>query len=498
MQKLSFGGAKAYIFIYFSMLVLACGEGDGQRSKRPALPPVLSDTSLTRQYNLADPECIAGSKTPAVGSAQVWKMSAGEVRAVEFSTIQWLAGPVLAGGTVQQTFFDFHQQSQCEYVDGELNCNGTARVVNSKRSLRICNPEGRYPRESIEGVALNAMSSLNEAHEFYRSLTTVARELPAANLLVLPKVEKVIKMSGSDGVQQSKSLVESDNLAYTPSFEGRPTFIVYPMGKLSEALKIWQGFNLWESPWVLAHEFGHHVFRNHTGLTRTNFDTALDWQEIYPPIIPTVSGDGSGEQADLPSVERLSLVTNSAEDAKRRWASVNEGFADLFAFYAGGARISEARYLDCFRASRDVLSANFTDGSLKRLSAENLAVFHGKKVPPAAINGCDSANFRDVHTVGAVVAFGLNALFVEALRTSSVDPSDASALANLLLSYANALAELVERGDAASAEFSEILAPALTVAAVQGKLTSRQCVLLRQVFTNEAEAMLQDAGLTCR
>jgi len=337
----------------------------------------------------------------------------------DLSCMQSPSAAVHTGLGIDQSLFGFQQQ------DG--------KVVVPANGLKICDATRAYPRASVEGAAKISQKHLSTARQFYDRLPSKTA-LPDAALMVLPTVEKTA--TADDGTVTRTVLV--DNLAYAPSFGGEPMFIVFPKSRRAVKQGLWTDVNLWEVPWGLAHEFGHHVFRQHTGRTGL---------ELVP-------------------IQSFELTAAAGPTPDDYWTAVNEGFADLFAFYTHGAKKGQLRGVDCFETNRDVTEPRFVTGDMKILDATVAAKFAAPRSGAPA--NCDKPSFQDVHTLGAVIAHGMDQLFT---ANGLVDPQ---AKAEALLGWAERLGTLAEGRPASAVTLASMLEQALT--------DGRQCATARTYF----------------
>jgi hypothetical protein len=91
--------------------------------------------------------------------------------------------------------------------------------------------------------------------------------------------------------------------------------------------------------------------------------------------------------------------------------AVNEGIADLYAYYATGSKPAQLHGLPCFAATRDVDSAVFASGRQKVLDSEVLDTLSaGNEVALQPDEDCRNEHFDDPHATGAIIAHALERL----------------------------------------------------------------------------------------
>ncbi|MDE3269061.1 MAG: hypothetical protein OYH77_02120 [Pseudomonadota bacterium] len=221
---------------------------------------------------------------------------------------------------------------------------------NSGGLLRICAKAQAYPSESFEYIALRSAYHLQSAHDFY--LRSIGEPLPKMVLQVMPYFQTIFQDTYS---------FRYDNIIYYPH---RKSLVILPRRPQSE--------NLWDSPYVMAHEFAHHA------------QFALL----------------------APHDDRIALRRYAAKSLPRRkQASLEafyEGWADVYAFYATGENPSLITSYSCFGYNRDISNSHFHDQTFKHLTAAHLENFYHYQNP--VVGSCSTPDFTDPHTVGAVLA----------------------------------------------------------------------------------------------
>lgn len=454
----------------------ACDHADLNDKKKDQVQQWSGDVAFADDYFLDDVDCQGEDGAVTVGSSAVhfFQNGVGSDQSFDFSSFGSFAA--LSGPGFSGTFYDFAQLSACD-VDDELSTCGDAKVTSAAKPLKVCRPNDSYPRLSVEGIALTSLASLSRASEYYKKIPGSSPNILAANLLVLPKVEHAFP---------SGTLIDTDNLAYTPNFGIAPAFIVYPKSRRAVTAGRWVDVNLWEAPWGLAHEFGHHVFRTHTGITSVS--------DVASKIALGKNLPIGTFKDEVPAIKGLALqgATRTVE-ASDHWSAVNEGYADLFAFYVYGAHPGLAKDLSCFDQNREVTSDTFTMGVNKQLDAANMASF----LSPVSDGGstCKNPSLQDPHTIGAIVAHGIDALFSAKIGTTEGDEA-ALKKAEMLLLWANKMGITASSPEAVTID--RLILDALAIVADDGKtLSQAECTSIRKNFPAFADAWLTKS-FTCQ
>lgn len=446
------------------------------------------DEAFAQRYFLDDLDCMRSDGATEIDSVNAYVFQGDKTKAVSMPFDGTSSVGSLKSDIIKSSSFGFQQTQNCEKVGSDLRCSGSAKVVSAEKSIKICKPGEVYPRASVEGVALTSLAHIMTAYRYYASLPGHSDKMQATRLLVLPTVEKVYKEGG-----ETKRQLMTDNLAYTPAFSGEPTFVVFPMAKRAQGDTLWQGLNLWELPWGLAHEFGHHVFRTHTGVVKFGGLRGLDLKSDEAKGSDTIMSESLRPIKAASGLGAFALTgTQRVVTSESVWNAVNEGFADLYAHYVFGSRSGIVANVDCFEVNRDVTEAKFANGTPKALSRSILASFFDKTVQPTP--ACSTPSFQDEHALGAALAYGIDQLFQTAAGTGS---SGTVGKARLLLKWAEAIGPLALGSEADRLGFDDLIKPAVALVARNGVLSPTQCADVREYFPEYAESWLR-SDFSCR
>jgi hypothetical protein len=435
----------------------ACGRKASDDDRDPKVQQVTFDEAFAENYFVDDVDCMGG-EGGKVTRAPVHMWQGDGTRPINYVFADTSAKASLAGPSISETYYNFHQRAACDVVDGQVVCPDKVTLVKEPLPLKLCRPEGPYARASVEGVGLASYANLATAYDFYQSLPGRSTALLKSRLLVLPTVEKRYELKG-----EKKRQISTDNLAYTPDFAGQPAFIVYPKGRRTKEDGLWKDLNLWELPWAMAHEYGHHIFRTHTRVTRLGSENPTSLGDVLP-----IHSFDDAAASNLRSV-----------GGTEYWGATNEAFADLFSYYTHGGEPGLVDGVDCFDESRATESSSFFNGEAKRLDEEILGIFTSSST--VARGTCKNPNFQDIHAIGAIIAYGVNRLFDTAVNETHGAVA-ARTKAELLLQWAERLGALARTTSPANLNFALILKEAMTVTANAGVATAEQCAVMRDVF----------------
>jgi hypothetical protein len=436
-------------------------------------PPVLLESEEDQEvsvHNLQDPSCQKDATAVSIARYQGWFWNGSTTEAQSYPALDIVSNQSLSSQAIISTWYGQQQHEKCALQGSEIVCTGSTVVTQGAVHLKICRAEAYYARESVEGVALTGMHQINLAWKYYHSLVGSYPSMGRTNLLVLPEITQnyqVIK----DGVTQERSYVTASNLAYVAMFKRAPTFVIYPTAGRDSPNGSLEKLNLWESVWGMAHEFGHHVLRTHSGKASLEANARYSAEPVeVPRVVPVRIGKGNDHAPKLTADGRS--VT-----AADHWQAINEGFADLFAFYSLNQRPELPKNIPCLNISRDVLASQFASGRPKIL--DSIALGQYELSDYIAPDNCNAPFFQSPHSIGAVVAYGVNRLFQASGLISRAGPTRAG---ELLLAWAEKL-RVIANGDERSITLSAMVRLAVDVAADSGNsLTAEQCKTLKEVF----------------
>ena len=331
---------------------------------------------VSARYFLYDLTCHA---QPAASSTQPRQVNLTDfdqplyLDAAQQSLRTPLIGEVFYGQTFQRRCH-FYSKQGAYCLDRDFRPVKWTKVDKSGGRLRICDTEQDYPRESFEHVALVTALHLQKAQRFFASSTGL--DVPHLSLLVMPFF-RTIYTDKEDELRQ--------HLMYR-------NIIYYPASKSLAVLPDndnFHGRGLWESAFIIAHEFAHHA----------QFADRQKWST-------TLAAEGG-----LPGAEYHQRPPNNAP--KRSLEAFLEGWADLFAFYAEDENPSDIISYPCFGYNRDIANPVFADRSLKVITPSIVAGFYAGT---STSTSCVRPDFSDAHTIGAVLAHHLHRIVSFVLR----------------------------------------------------------------------------------
>ena len=321
----------------------------------PELPPVVSS-----RYFLYDDACQAISNNVDEGRSTQIYLTDFEQPLDLYTSQQSLRTPLIDNTFYGQTYerrCHFYSQQGQYCLNRDFHPVKWTKINKSGGVLRICDADQSYPRESFEHIALVTAMHLQKAQRFFTSST--GQDVPSMSLLVLPFFRTIY--TDKEGGQKQR-LMYRNIIYYTAS----KTLAVLP------DTDSFYGRGLWESPFIIAHEFAHHA----------QFAGRPKWA------------------ASLAASRGMGGSTT-----KRSLEAFLEGWADLYAFYAVGENPSDIISYPCFGYNRDIANPIFADRTPKVITADIVATFYAGT---STSSSCVQPDFSDAHTIGAVLAHHLH------------------------------------------------------------------------------------------
>jgi len=307
---------------------------------------------------------------------------------------------------VRKVLYDKAYETQTTYKFNEVRKSYSIidfKYLSNYEGLKlfVCPETEHYKHSSFESAGLNGVYTIGKTFEAVKK-TMLGIKLPPINLVVAP-VYKVTKLIiASKGVEESKdSRFKTDN-AFFSSKNSSITFL--PQSEHYN--KNISSIPFWEIPMVGAHEYGHHIFNTivYKPIKRKNIFSRTCFQNLdinSATIESHLPHDLTNHKA-----KSRTKRDNSSEFALK---SLNEGFADLVAYYALDAKEGSVENIECFTKNREVGSAYYVNGESKvfnQLGISEMQKPHSIKKS----RSCNSPNYQEIHSVGGIFAYNANRL----------------------------------------------------------------------------------------
>lgn len=290
-------------------------------------------------------------------------------------------------------------------LGGEYQVNigrvSTLEMLTAPKNFKYCIDKSVIDNESsYENAAINILYPLRNFEKRFGAILWKMK-IPKINIQVLPVYTQV----KTSKVKKQKIRNRSHIINNAMYFGAKDTLIFLPQGKSEGKAIPFDNVPLWKSPAVVMHEYAHHVF-NHVVIKNNS------------------SIVGHGDSGLCMDTREFTGINKREKDAGERRArtkedtieAINEGFADLFAYYGAG----EKRFFEkmgCMERTRDIQSNLFLSYERKVLSTSVLNTFLDEKKVTSEY--CElKINFQDPHMIGAILAHGFFKLLESTNLTS--------------------------------------------------------------------------------
>lgn len=381
------------VLYFFLSISSGCGSQhrDPPAAAQPPITPLILSDDPPATYELADPACQTQTATVSLTQARIHSWRGQEIQRRMVDLNQVVSKSSLISPSIRETTFNDQYQRSCDFNRGqgdscpdEKGQEVSWSLMRPSRPLRVCQDNQEFPRLSYEHVSLAALVGIETASQAYRTADAGASPLRPIQLAVLPSFVDLYRNfpQGSENITLKTWITH--NMAYFPSIE---MIAVFPEpSSLQSSLK---GY-FWESEFVLAHEFGHHIELSRQTKAAARFDLTLGltWD---------------------PMQHRYLSVSGGRSVASQVMGSYSEALADLFAFYAVGGDDRSLVGLPCLGLNRNPGNDSFGNGDTKVLTEDRLELLLGLRDEDPT--SCREPRYGDVHTVGAIFASLLNQVF---------------------------------------------------------------------------------------
>lgn len=505
---------SSFVLILSSLALAAgCGSRSHKDDKDDDGGVQQTNVATPFGYELEDPACQDGAGEADIGAQEIntWNGQAFVAESFPFAVNGTTS---VNSAHIDGTLYGYHERTtQTCTVDAANNISCEAKkkreVLSEERDLKLCRKNGPYKRESIEGVTLSSIANIERAYSKYKAVPG-GKDLARATLLVMPNYEEVINASQpSTGkkVAVAQSLTDNAAFAAIPGSGGADdtlVFVIFPRSKELTKDNAWKEVRLWEIPWVMAHEFSHQIFythysKFHTDTAKTGGGLAALPEALRIWGVGGQHGMDAGELGFRPEFRAPRYDLSNDVAAKRSvktgdsLAAVNEGFADLMATYLlGGAKDTDpTANLPCLAGSRNPHAKDFADGKAKIMTDAVRATWFST-TPKERKDVCDTS-FQDEHHIGAIFAYGVDALLQLGFTAETTDEERAGAALRWLAAFD------AERAKVASASAEDVFVLALkgALAAAKGDaatLKKEQCDVVKTTFPVYTSKLFKDAG----
>jgi hypothetical protein len=403
-----------------SFTITSCHKKNDRDGIKPETDAALSEI---RWLELEDPDCVTNDnhKSVATETATTYQWDGTSVQQLPVPLAgAWGTESEFQSKNIIGTLLNLGKSYDCKFdSSGERTCTPRDGKKTEAQVLKLCRSSMQYQRDSLESVAITSHAIVEDAYNFYGTIENTVPGLAKSIMVIQPRFERKYTKKSGDILTK----YDADNAAFTSMELGTPArkyglMLIYPSKKTSFEES---GVNLWEVPFVLKHEFGHHVFHHYVKDTdhedsltiSTSGNTLHDMSGILP-----------SEKSRIPRHQGFNLTTN----ATAAMAGINETFADLFAYFAQESTPNQVTGIKCLDTSRDPKSAKTRAGLVKQLSKRYVDMYEGR-LSALDSDDCGEPSFDDSHDIAMVMGYPL-AKFIERAEPSGKGKDRAKHLIN--------------------------------------------------------------------
>lgn len=434
----------------------------GQRKVRRSSTTIADDI---RWLSLEDPSCVqAGVSLPITSvTAYIWDRDQITAAKVPFETTSSEDGR-LSSKNIVGAILGVEGAESCTVSDkNDISCESMSTGKEDGAGLlKVCRSDGTYKRDSIEAMTLTAQYLAQESFKFYNAISGKKEGLLPAQIISQYKLRQEYKLSNGS----VKTTYLADNAAFQPgeSNDLPVSFHLFPTSK-SEFTNT--GLNLWEVPFVVRHEFAHHIFDHYTGdaTGEAGITQKLHFSRKNHSILPRGEGRPIG------------VALSSAEVAVQAVNGINETFADLYAYFEAGAVPDQIKGVNCLDISRDPSSPTTAAGSPKGLTPSQVSIYEGKADAVPYIN-CFEPTYDDEHDIATALGYPL-AQFIKVANSGA----SATDQAKILLMWATRMNNLIDTSPDSVSVDTLVRELVLTLKTDASKSVGSACIELKRQIT---------------
>ena len=368
--------AATYLSIF--TLVFGCRPGapGGVHPSNPELSLSVVPATEIESYPLGDEGCQETRETLDLlesANLEFWQDGSIGPRSIYLQELQIKSTP-LSSTLVGAVKFDAVFRRTCDAGKGAppvctpLDSSAIGwKPIQQGRTLKICHARMSPIRNNIEHLGLAAIATIEKSGKTIKNSLPAGAHLPPVQVLVAPRFETHWTPWNQNGRPSVYESILADNMAYFPPTSTTPPFVALLPKRKNPRSSNSDSVNLWESQFVIAHEYAHHVEHS---LGKAHF-------------------------SDTQSQLRL---------------AVSEGFADILAFAGLGASSSSLKGMPCIGKDRSPDSLEFSTGIPKIITPALMARFGDKTntqstpLTESEKSICQGVPPQSAHGIGATLA----------------------------------------------------------------------------------------------
>lgn len=386
-----------------------------------------------------DDDCSKLSADLSSWEFSVYQLTlAGEVERVDINVKGQINKNLLMGlnkAPIKNTFYNkktnqVYQYSYDPYKEDYIfEGYKNEKILEKSIDLQVCAQKSNvYERDTYEGIALSVSDSVNQTYNAIKEIAPSVDfeiSIPAIDVMIAPLKRIQKRFLGGNLNTQQYYVYETDNATYNPL---NYSLTILPQSKASRAA---EATPFWEVPLVGSHEYGHHIFHILFNKYRMHEILGGEEQEIQQEQHKHSCFMNKAQYSYTQKLDGTDKHDNSSAFAIR---SINEGFADLMAYYTLIDEKLSLKKLECFEKTRSVKSFVTASDEEKVFSASGLEDMNKEKIEVSLESTCDSVDFQRIHSLGSVMAHQFDKIL-------TIGMYDKKSKLKLSLEWLNALKE---------------------------------------------------------
>jgi hypothetical protein len=387
------------LLLILALLATHCGPNAESPSRQTPeiLPERVSIDPPSTAYFIADSACQTAKEPVPLTQPKAYLLTNLGLRSSQMVEANFRTEASFQTGAISQTIHGRIYERSCNYQDvfGRRCQDSDGIAINYlydqslTRKLRVCSDNLDYDRNSLEGIALSSALSIEKIHRNTIRATNGRIKPQSITLEIMPTyrslMQNVPSVKAADQKMELQTFV-TNNLAYSRTSR---MITVFPETDQAyqQTLRGEVSAHLWESPFVLAHEYGHHI--EGTLHSTVEKELALHWSPLTHQYEHNLSlvGTSNGE---------LNYI-------KVMMTAVSEGFADLVGYFSEQGESTSISQLPSLALDRDPSRFAFADDQLKILDDQLISLLR------------QDIQVQDYspHRIGAIFAHTIASCFAE-------------------------------------------------------------------------------------
>lgn len=364
----------ASLLIFF--VLASCGApSSGRRSG--AIKPIVDPLSSTADFLFKGIDSCREARQDYVHELAVFKNKDDVYEARDFRHL--LDGNILRdprGKSIRSVTYESQYNFIINAFEGEARMALTTYLPG--KTLEICPDIVRYDSNSFEAAGLSTAYYIDRMYQ--RVGRVLTRTIPPVSLEVGSKVINET-LNVREGKLHLTPVYSVDNAMYLPDAQ-KIVFVPHGFEIRETDFKS----NFWQVPLIPSHEYGHHIFNLLSPDSRTKRG---------------VVSNCFGEKLERSTLVEIDISADRRVSVDTVRSALNEGFADLLAYYSLDRDERSTIYVPLLSRNRDVESPIFNIGEPKNFQNKALSKFFSSGGAPRSVL---DVNYHDIHIIGAIFA----------------------------------------------------------------------------------------------